>query len=171
MYQAYKKLMGAIVWIFTAIVYFSMIFIPVILSAQVIGRKFLNSPILGAEELAGFAFTAMVLFGSAVVCYRKKYIIVDAFVKGTKGTTKAVLAAVADVSTLSCYGVLLYCFYRALPALKKFRSGIFRVPKSVYAISLSVVFAFMLVCTIEYLIQDFRAISSGETLETKGSFE
>ena len=74
MYQIYKKVQKAVVWVFMAIVYFTEVFIPVILCAQVIGRKFLHSPILGAEELASFAFTAMVLFGSAAICYQKKYI-------------------------------------------------------------------------------------------------
>ena len=79
MYQIYKKVQKAVVWVFMAIVYFTEVFIPVILCAQVIGRKFLHSPILGAEELASFAFTAMVLFGSAAICYQKKYIVVDVF--------------------------------------------------------------------------------------------
>ena len=170
MYKVYQKIMAAIVWVFTAIVYFSMAFIPLILSAQVIGRKFLRHPILGAEELAGFAFTAMVLFGCAVVCYRKKYIVVDVFVKGMKGRPKGMIAALADILTLVCYGVLIYCFNASLPALRKFKSGIFGVPKNVYAIALMIVFIFMFVRTVEYVVQDLKAVASGENIETKGSF-
>ncbi|MCD8053458.1 MAG: TRAP transporter small permease subunit [Lachnospiraceae bacterium] len=170
MYQLYKKVQQAIVWVFTAIVYFSMVFIPIALCAQVIGRKFLNSPILGVEELAGFAFTAMVLFGSAVVCYRKKYIVVDVFVKRVTGRLRAILAAVVDTLVLICYGVLCYCFYEAIPTLSKFTSGIFAVPKSVYAYALIIVFAFMFLCTIEYVVLDIRAVIRGETLDTKGAF-
>lgn len=169
MYQLYKKVQKAIIWLFTAIVYFSMVFIPLILCAQVIGRKFLSSPILGAEELAGFAFTAMVLFGSAVVCYRKKYIVVDVFVKRFQGRTRAVLTAVADVLTVTCYGVLCYCFYVAIPAQSKFTSGIFGVPKSVYAIALIIVFVFMFICTVEYVILDIRTAIKGEDVESKGA--
>ena len=170
MYKVYKTIMKAIVWVFTAIVYFAMVFIPVILCAQVIGRKFLRHPILGAEELAGFAFTAMVLFGSAIVCYRKKYIVVDVFVKNVKGRAKAVLTAIADILTMVCYSVLLYCFYRAIPTLSKFKSGIFGVRKSVYAVAMLIVFSFMLVCTIEYVVLDLRAAIKGEAVENKGSF-
>lgn len=170
MYRLYKKAQSAVVWLFTAVVYSSMVFIPLILCAQVVGRKFLNHPILGAEELAGFAFTAMVLFGSAVVCYRKKYIVVDVFVKGVKGRPRMVLAAVANSMTLACYGVLLYCFYQAIPTQSKFVSGIFGVPKSVYAVALLIVFTFMLLCTLEYLIEDIKAAIKGENTEIGGAF-
>lgn len=170
MYRIYKKVQSAVVWLFTAIVYCSMVFIPLILCAQVIGRKFLNSPIMGAEELAGFAFTAMVLFGSAIVCYQKKYIVVDVFVKRVKGRARSILAVVADTLTLICYGALLYCFYTAIPAQSKFASGIFGVPKSVYAIALIVVFLFMFFCTLEFVVQDVKMAIRGEAVETKGAF-
>jgi|GEM_PF-1331121 len=170
MYRLYKKLQSAVVWLFMAIVYFSMVFIPVILCAQVICRKFLSAPILGAEELAGFAFTAMVLFGSAIVCYRKQYIVVDVFVKKIKGRMRNVLTVIADIMTLVCYSALLYCFYTAIPSQSKFITGIFGVPKSAYAIALIVVFSFMCICTIEYIVLDVKAIVKGDTIETKGAF-
>lgn len=170
MYQIYKTIQKAVLWVFTAIVYFSMIFIPVILCAQVIGRKFLSSPIMGAEELASFAFTAMVLFGSAVVCYRKQYIVVDVFVKKFTGRTRSVLAAIADTLSLVCYGMLLVCFYTAIPTQAKFSSTIFKVPKSAYAIALIIVFVFMFVCTVEYIVRDLKAVRAGESVETKGAF-
>lgn len=169
MYQTYKKVQKAIVWVFMAIVYFTEVFIPVILCAQVIGRKFLRSPILGAEELAGFAFTAMVLFGSAAICYQKKYIVVDVFVKQFKGRTANILTAVADVLTLVVYALLIYCFYIAIPVQAKFTSGIFGVPKSAYAIAMIISFAFMCCCTVEYVILDIKAVIQGTSAEQKGA--
>lgn len=169
MYQIYKKIQKAVVWVFMAIVYFTEVFIPIILCAQVIGRKFLRSPILGAEELAGFAFTAMVLFGSAAICYQKKYIVVDVFVKQFKGRTASILAAAADLLTLVVYGALIYCFYIAIPVQAKFTSGIFGVPKSAYAIAMIICFAFMCCCTIEYVILDIRAAIQNTSDGQKGA--
>ncbi|MCI8676842.1 MAG: TRAP transporter small permease [Lawsonibacter sp.] len=170
MYQIYKKIQRAVVWLFMAIVYFSEAFIPIILCAQVIGRKFLRSPILGAEELAGFAFTAMVLFGSAAICYHKKYIVVDVFIKRFKGRTANLLAAAVDLLTLAVYGALIYCFYIAIPVQAKFVSGIFGVPKSVYAVAMIICFAFMCCCTIEYVVLDIKAAIENKSVEQKGEF-
>lgn len=170
LYQLYKKIQAAVVWVFTGIVYFTEIFIPLILCAQVILRKFFHAPILGAEELASFAFTAMVLFGSAVLCYRKKYIVVDFFVKRAKGRVRDILAAVSDLATLATYGGLIYCFWIAIPKQMKFKSGIFKVPKSVYSYAMIVVFAFMVLCTLEYVIQDIRAAVKNEEVEEKGTY-
>lgn len=170
MYQIYKKVQKAVVWVFMAIVYFTEVFIPVILCAQVIGRKFLHSPILGAEELASFAFTAMVLFGSAAICYQKKYIVVDVFVKRFKGRAANIAAAAADLCTLVVYGALIYCFHIAIPVQAKFTSGIFGVPKSVYAIAMMICFAFMCCCTVEYIILDIKAAIQNTPAEQKGAF-
>lgn len=157
MLAAYRTLKRISEIVFRAIVYASMIFIPVILCAQVIGRKFLRSPILGAEELAGFAFTAMVLFGSVLVCYRNTHIVVDVFVKQLRGSPRKAARIIADLLTLGCYALLIYCFYAAIPTQRKFFSGIFRIPKSVYAYALIIAFVFMTASMIEKIIVDIKS--------------
>lgn len=171
MYQIYKKAQKAIVWLFMAVIYISEIFVPLILAAQVICRKFFDAPILGAEELASFAFTAMVLFGSAVICYEKKYIVVDVFVKMFPERIRNWMTLLGDILTLIVYGVLMYCFYIAIPVQAKFFSGIFRVPKSVYAIAMLICFGFMCICTIEYVIHDLKKCLGNNSVEMKENLE
>jgi len=167
MYDAYKKVMDFIVKIFTAIVYLAFIFIPISLFVGTVARYILKHPLVGIDELAVLALVAMTLCGSAVVYYQKKYIIIDVFVKRLKGKTKVVVDILANLLNIFVMGLLLYCFYIAIPVQYMFRTGIFNIPKSVYGIGLIITFTFMLICCIETIISDLKGKvkDSGETGE------
>ena len=166
MYKLFDACMKAVEKVFLAIVFAASIFIPVALCVAVVFRYFLKSPLLGVDELCSFAFTAMVLAGSAILFRQKRYIVVDAFIKGMKGRVRQVL----DILCSTLIGVtvvgLLYCFWIAIPVQALFTTAVYQVPKSVYSISLIVVFAYMLLSVIETLFLQVKDLVSGHISNT-----
>ena len=79
--------------------------------ANVVGRKFLASPIIGAEEVMNFLMVAVVFLGAGVVAYEGTHInmeiLIDRFPPRLRDACKALaqLAAIGIAATLVTLGV------------------------------------------------------------------
>lgn len=161
MYRIYNTAMKAIEKMFLVCVYATSVFIPVALCVAVIFRYFLKSPLLGVDELCSFAFTAMVLSGSAILFHQKRYIVIDAFVKVIKGRARQIVDFICNILTAVIVAGLLYCFWLAIPVQKLFKTAFYQVPKSVYSIALLVIFAYMFCSCVETAIRQIKALRGG----------
>lgn len=79
--------------------------------SNVIGRKFLNSPIVGAEEVMNFLMVAVVFLGAGVVAYDGTHInmeiVIDRFPPRLRDSFRALaqIAAIAIVVILVTLGI------------------------------------------------------------------
>ena len=79
--------------------------------ANVIGRKFLSAPIVGAEEVMNFLMVAVVFLGAGVVAYEGTHInmeiVIDRFPPRVRDAFKALaqIAAIAIAATLVTLGI------------------------------------------------------------------
>ena len=79
--------------------------------ANVIGRKFLAAPIIGAEEVMNFLMVAVVFLGAGVVAYDGTHInmeiVIDRFPPRLRDTFRALaqLAAIGIAATLVTLGI------------------------------------------------------------------
>ena len=79
--------------------------------ANVIGRKFLSAPIVGAEEVMNFLMVAVVFLGAGVVAYEGTHInmeiVIDRFPPRVRDAFKALaqVAAIAIAATLVTLGI------------------------------------------------------------------
>jgi TRAP-type C4-dicarboxylate transport system permease small subunit len=79
--------------------------------ANVIGRKFLSAPIVGAEEVMNFLMVAVVFLGAGVVSYEGTHInmeiVIDRFPPRLRDAFKALaqVAAIAIAGTLVMLGI------------------------------------------------------------------
>lgn len=151
MYKIYDTVMKTVEKFFVLVIYCTSVFIPVALCVAVIFRYFLKSPLMGVDELCSLAFTAMVLAGSAVLFRQKRYIVIDAFVKGIKGKPRACIDFLCELMILAVIAGLLYCFWIAIPVQAMFTTAVYQIPKSVYSIALIVVFVYMFCASLEHM--------------------
>jgi TRAP-type C4-dicarboxylate transport system permease small subunit len=79
--------------------------------ANVIGRKFFNAPIVGAEEVMNFLMVAVVFLGAGVVAYDGTHInmeiVIDRFPPGVRDGFRALaqIAAIAVAAILVVLGI------------------------------------------------------------------
>ena len=153
MYSLYRRFQDYITKVFMFIVYTFSALIPVVLFFQVIFRYMFKRPLLGLEEIASASFIWVVIFGSAVLFKERKHIIVDVAVQHVSPNVKKIAAFLSDLIMAGILFVLLRSCFLALPLQKVYKSVVLGIPKRAHTIALMVSLTFMLICTIESIVQ------------------
>jgi TRAP-type C4-dicarboxylate transport system permease small subunit len=75
--------------------------------ANVIGRKFLSAPIVGAEEVMSFLMVAVVFLGAGVVAYEGTHINMEIVIDRFPRRVRDAFKALAQVATIAIAGTLV----------------------------------------------------------------
>jgi TRAP-type C4-dicarboxylate transport system permease small subunit len=108
---AFIRVVDAIMRVMRAVIAVLLVLSVLLNFSNVIGRKFLNSPIVGAEEVMNFLMVAVVFLGAGVVAYDGTHInmeiVIDRFPPRLRDSFRAAaqIAAIAVVVILVTLGI------------------------------------------------------------------
>lgn len=131
------------------VVYLSSISIPLILVYQSLYRYLFRKPVLGLEELSVFLMVLLTLFGSVVLFYEKKHIIVDAFLKFIPARLNKVFQLLNDLLLVIIFGFLIRSCLLALPLQKVYKTVVLGIPKVLIT---SLFLGTLVVILVDYLV-------------------
>jgi TRAP-type C4-dicarboxylate transport system permease small subunit len=108
---AFVRVVDAIMRVVRAVIAVLLVVSVLLNFANVIGRKFLSAPIIGAEEVMNFLMVSVVFLGAGVVAYEGTHInmeiVIDRFPPRVRDAFRALaqLAAIGIAATLVTLGI------------------------------------------------------------------
>jgi TRAP-type C4-dicarboxylate transport system permease small subunit len=108
---AFVRLVDAIMRVMRAVIAVLLVISVLLNFANVIGRKFLSAPIIGAEEVMNFLMVSVVFLGAGVVAYEGTHInmeiVIDRFPPRVRDAFRALaqVAAIGIAATLVTLGI------------------------------------------------------------------
>lgn len=130
-------------------VYLSSIGIPFILFFQVVFRYLVKRPVLGLEELTVFLMLLLTVFGSVVLFFDKKHIVVDTLLMFLPDKAKKVLCLLNDFLVFIILGFMIKSSLLAIPLQKVYKSVVLGIPK---ALTTSIFLVTLVILLIDFLI-------------------
>jgi TRAP-type C4-dicarboxylate transport system permease small subunit len=149
LYSHYLALRDVLRKICMFVVYVCSISIPFILVYQSVYRYIFQKPVLGLEELSVFLMVLLTLFGSVVLFYEKKHIIVDVFLMYLPAKVNKVFRLLNDIFLVIIFGYLIRSCLLALPLQKVYATVILGIPKVLIT---SLFLGTLIVILIDYLM-------------------
>lgn len=137
-----------------------VVFVTIMICADVFLRYFLNRPLIGVIELAGYSLLYITFLGAAWLLQKEGHVKMDIVLNRLKPRNQALVNAITSILVAMC--CLCVTWYGARSAWEYFRTGYYEVSQlslPVFHLSAVVAFGFFLLF-IQFLRRGYGYIES-----------